>query len=65
MFIIIYAKAALQWRGSGTVTQKLYRAKIVPGGTFLVTKFVPPRYTFGRQKCTGLAKSVPPPVQFW
>ena len=47
-----------------TVTQKLYRAKIVPGGTFLVTKFVPPRYTFGRQKCTGLAKSVPPRYNF-
>ena len=48
----------------GPVTQKLYRAKIVPGGTFLVTKFVPPRYTFGRQKCTGLAKSVPPRYNF-
>ena len=51
-------------RSRGPVTQKLYRVKIVPGGTFLVTKFVPPRYTFGRQKCTGLAKSVPPRYNF-
>ena len=47
-----------------TVTQKLYRAKIVPGenctGRYnFRNQNCTARYNFGCEKCTGLAKSVP------
>ena len=42
----------------GFVTQKLYRAKIVPPGTIFATKIVPPGTIFA-------TKIVPRAVQFW
>ena len=40
-----------------TITQRLYRPKIVLRGTLLAAKIVPPG---GCQKCTDLAKSTCP-----
>ena len=51
---------AVQWRIQGPGLscnncpgQKLYRAKIIPGGTLLAGTA---RYNFGSQKCTDLPK---------
>ena len=42
-----------------SVTQKLYRAKIVLGGTIFATKIVPLGTILVAKSVTGLAKSVP------